>query len=313
MARWKKRKMPSRKSRRESLAPNQVRQIEPASWTGELPPLGPAFVNWLDHNTESLKKAVRSGDVESVDELLQILKTPCIQVHHPDNPPLAISVCEQVASKIRAIRPYAATDDISDMLNAAALDLEKEWIPFWQTKPSNRDSFVNFEKFCEDNSIPDSYAMPLMDLVESVENYAQRAIDLRDFHVDYAEWGESRVKYLLISVKEPRESSYLLFSDITGAKRYAEEDVVDKMRESPEMWQNRLRNHLYVRTTKLSLNDLKGYDFSELMDLVDRDKLTIDYKGAAREEVAEAGPAEFIGHSGTSLIFPSGGIAYQVS
>lgn len=124
--------MPSRKSRRKTIAPTQVRYLEGTSWPGELPPVGPQFAAWLDQNTHSLKLASKYGDVESVDELLELLKTPCIQPHHPDKPDLTISVCEQIASKIRSLKPYAANDDISDMLNAAALDIEKEWIPFWQ-------------------------------------------------------------------------------------------------------------------------------------------------------------------------------------
>lgn len=147
MSRWKTRKMPSKKSRQKSLKPEQVKEVEPSSWIGELPPLGPAFDHWLEDHTRQLKLAARQGDVESVDELLDIMKYPCTVPHHPENRDLTASVCEKVAAKIRSVKDYAATDDISDMMNAAALNLDETLAKGWREYKSKfAGPFSEFEQ-----------------------------------------------------------------------------------------------------------------------------------------------------------------------
>lgn len=82
--------------------------------------------------------AAKYGDVESVDELLEIMRYPCTVPHHPDNHELTASVCELVASKIRSVKDSAATDDIADMMTAASTNLDETLAKQWR-EYSNSD------------------------------------------------------------------------------------------------------------------------------------------------------------------------------
>lgn len=141
MTRWTFRKIPSKKSRRATISPNQVKHVEPSSWIGELPPIGPDLIYWIDDYTRQLKLAARQGDIESVDEILEIMHYPCTLPHHPENHELTASVCETMAAKIRSVKEYAATDDIADKMTVAANNLDgtlaKEWREYEYTEELN--------------------------------------------------------------------------------------------------------------------------------------------------------------------------------
>lgn len=271
MRAWKKRKIPSRKSKRKSISPTRVQFLESASWTGELPPVGPQFSAWLDQNTHSLKIAAKYGDVESVDELIELLKTPCIQPHHPDKPALTISVCEQVASKIRSIKPHAANDDIADMLDVAATNIEKEWIPFWQKEVVEpRQSFIK-----DDFKIIDAVG----------------ELDLRDVKFGKTDgklrWDEDSILYL----NETLHFWYSNEDDYDAAAKLIENSKIEKRYYSIyadydesgyDYWskQNEVDESNYIRISVKISN--KGLPMSQVDEL--REDIEKFYKSMSRFE-----------------------------
>ena len=242
MLHWKSRKIPSR-SRQRSIKPEQVRQIEGVSWVGELPPIGPQFTTWLDHTTDTLKQAARAGDTESIDELLEILKTPCVMPKPNQDPKLTASVCELVASKIRAVKPYSASDDISDMLESSATNLDSTLAKSWsEYKPPSPKAKITVDSLLR-YGVDLNFVQPIAELAAlyRLNLYNEDSLDVEEDSIFANCWRVMGGWIVFPSIDAARESAIDHIKQEMHLGQYPTDDLrpylqVDKLvkEEEPE-------------------------------------------------------------------------------